>query len=181
MPGLEDTSSLFYIQASQPRFQQPDFDDYEDLSCVLESVCRLDSESLIMRWDTGFCPFNYKYAVSDMSEDILALLTEIQSRESGELDFRWCSDEFRANWLVAWDAADISITATWEDIPFNLAEVFQKLDSRVTMSTSDFLAEWKKPLEVIYQAATSTHFPELNLDRLRDVMERIPYYGVLYR
>ena len=69
----------FYIQASNPRFQDSINIYDESLSDAIESVFPLNTENAILVWNYISIPLSYKYDISYMIEDILQLLDELQN------------------------------------------------------------------------------------------------------
>lgn len=173
--------TCFSIQASNPRalssFQAED----EGLVDAIQTVFPLESEFAFIIWNWVYVPVSYKYDFSLMIEDVINLLEAMMAASNGELAISWASNTFSATWKVSWEQ-ETTVAATWDSTLGDTASLLRERSS-LTVPTQDFIAEWKRPLELVGNALVTAGYKarELpGLERLVRVSQRIPRYGVLY-
>lgn len=173
----------FYIQASNPKFQEStDFED-ESLSDAIENAFPLNTESAMLVWNYISVPLSYKYDISYMIEDILQLLNELQNKEEGELRINWIPDTFRCDWAIKWGAENIEIQSQWECTVGHLEKILNQ-NSNISLSKKAFISEWKRVLGIVITGLKGCGYSE---DKIRHMNQLIEQYrsineeGQLYK
>lgn len=173
----------FVIQAGNPRtLQQFDADD-ESVADALQTVFPLQAEDALLNWNGIFVPLSYKYDVSLMIEDAVALVREVLHHSSGQMTVHWPSNTFAATWRVSWTREVVKIDADWMQVVGG-TEALLRAKPAVAVAKADFVAEWKKLFETTIVALDRSGYSVTTLrglDLLRDVAEELPSYGALYR
>lgn len=173
----------FFIQASNPKFQESiDFKD-ESLSDAIENTFPLNTESAILVWNYISVPLSYKYDISYMIEDILQLLNELQNKEKGELRINWLPDTFRCDWAIKWGAENVEIQSQWECTVGHLEKILNE-NSNISLSKKAFICEWKSVLGIVITGLKGCGYSE---DKIRHMNQLIEQYrsineeGQLYK
>ena len=173
----------FYIQASNPRFQESINIYDESLSDAIESVFPLNTENAILTWNYIRIPLSYKYDISYMIEDILQLLDELQNKEKGELRINWLPDTFRCDWLIKWSAENMEIQSRWECTVGHLENILNQ-KSNMELSKDVFISEWKRVLGIIITGLKNCGYSEDKIQHMAQLMkqyESINEEGQLYK
>jgi len=173
----------FYIQASNPRFQDSINIYDESLSDAIESVFPLNTENAILVWNYISIPLSYKYDISYMIEDILQLLDELQNKEKGELRINWLPDTFRCDWLIKWSAENMEIQSKWEGTVGHLENILNQ-KSNMQLSKTLFISEWKRVLGIVITGLKSCGYSEDKIQHMAQLIERyesINEEGQLYK
>lgn len=179
---MNDTNSHFSIQASNPRtLIRYDAND-TTLSEAIQTVFPLETEHAIMSWNWIYVPLSYKYDLSMMIDDIIALANDVLSSPQGSRTIHWPSNTFASLWTIDWTHPNITVEAEWTSVVGD-TESMLSARSKVTMGAVDFVEEWKQPLELIMGSLTSAGYGAslLGMDRLLAVVGRIGRPGILYR
>lgn len=176
-------SMSFFIQASNPRFN--DTLDTEDkvLSEAIESVFPLNTENAILTWNYICIPLSYKYDISYMIDDILCLLQDIETNNYGKKTIQWLPDTFRCNWLIEWCDDKIQIVSVWENVVGNFQGILNE-KNKVSLSVTDFVSEWKEVLAVVIRGLECCGYNiyQINdMNLLLEVYKKINCSGILYR
>src|SRR5438067_2089483 len=147
----------FVIQASNPRALVCFDADDASLSDAIQTVFPLEAEYALLTWNWIYVPLSYKYDLSLMVDDIIALVEAMTSEEGGHKSIRWPSNTFAATWNIDWKGGEATITATWECV---IGSTEGLLNSRpiVVVGFRDFVREWRRPLEVVTSALESAGY-----------------------
>lgn len=176
-------SLSFYIQASNPRFQESTNLYDESLSDAIESAFPLNTENAILVWNYISIPLSYKYDISYMIEDILLLLNELQNKEKGELRISWLPDTFRSDWLIKWSAENMEIQSQWECTVGHLENILNQKPN-MTLSKNSFISEWKRVLGIVITGLESCGYSEDKVQHMNQLIEQyksINEEGQLYK
>jgi hypothetical protein len=141
----------FAIQTSNPIATGQISDDDMTLGEAIESIFPLLTEFAIIIWHDVYVPLNYKYDVSVMFEDILAMMSAIATREFGDLSIDWPSNTFCAKWRLSWKANELSIETHWTSV-LGGAEEMLNACPQLTMDKNQFLAEWCGLIRIVRNA-----------------------------
>ena len=171
----------FAIQASNPTTLEAR-DDSTTLSDAIESVFPLNTEDAILKWNYIFVPLGYKYDMCLLIDDVLNIITEMHTHPQGSLTVTWPSSTFLATWRMTWAAGTLDVHAEWFDV---VGSTETLLTSRpdLKIGIDDFIAEWKRPLQIIESALTAAGYDESlpGLGLLRATIANIVGEGELYR
>lgn len=173
----------FAVQASNPRFVSTFDADAQSLSDAIQTVFPLETEYAIVVWNWVYVPLTYKYDISMMAEDLVNLIDLMLSNECGKQTIHWPSNTFAATWRVEWSNEVATVSADW-DCVLGETEPILKNRPTIVLQTVEFVAEWKRPLEVVADALTAAGYtPQqlVGMRRLRDLVEKIDHCGTLYR
>jgi hypothetical protein len=172
----------FFIQSSNP-CSSPECDaDDASLSDAVQTVFPMVTESMIMVWSGVYIPLGYKYDVSLMVDDIIDLCNDILLTKEGRRCVHWPSNTFAAVWDVAWDSSAVTVNAQWSRVVGGM-EAMLASKSSISVPRADFLAEWKRPLEIADGALHRAGYKPEQIPRLvalHDLVARLPQYGRLY-
>ena len=171
----------FTLQASNPQpVLQFDSDD-ASIADAIQTIFPLNTERAFLNWNYVYVPLSYKYDLSLMIDDVIGLIETIAGNARGTTSIHWPSNTFAATWTLAWNDEHLTIDAEWRSVSGN---VEQLLSARphIVLRTGEFLAEWKRPLDIILKALSAAGYNEglRGMARLRRVVEVIPGSGLLY-
>jgi hypothetical protein len=173
----------FWIQAGTPRSSGRHDPAASGLDEVIETVFPLETEDALIVWKATPVPLSYKYDLSVMMEDLLDLLDSLLGESSGEYSLTWPSNTFRAEWKVRWEDQRLTIEADWQSVVGGTEQVLNAA-GRLDVSVKQFVAEWKRPLELIEDAIRSCGYSVdvlPDIERIQRVVRKIPGSGYLYR
>lgn len=139
---------IFKIQAGNPVINTISERKELTLPELMEDVFSMDTDDAIMFWNHMCIPLSYKYDISYMIDDILAMLDDIQSHVEGSLRIEWLPDTFRCDWDIVWRENNVIITSFWERVVGNIANQLN-LSNSVVLERNQFLREWNNILTVI--------------------------------
>jgi hypothetical protein len=172
----------FAVQVSAPRTTCPISKTDRTLGDVIETIYPLNTEFALVVWNNVFVPISYKYDVSVIVDDILAMVAAIAHNEFGHMNIWWPSNTFRANWTLAWNATEITIDSHWESV-IGGTEALLNAASVVTVEKVLFLAEWGSLLRMLRESiGDCSKGIELSLDlcALDNALKDVPWRGQLY-
>lgn len=174
-------SYRFAIQASNPRSSKTGNAGDRTLEDAMETVFPLEAEYAILIWNWIYVPLTYKYDLSLMVRDIVRVVDSVLSHATGSTTVQWPSNTFAATWRIEWEARSIRIDAEWTCV---LGDVEALLCGRptVVMTPNRFVAEWKRPLEIIAAALSRAGYTEelVGMPDLLAVLNKIEQRGSLY-
>ncbi len=175
-------SYRFTIQASSPRFTNEFDPEDESVSDAIQTAFPLETESAILSWNWVYVPLSYKYDLSMMVECVVELVGELDANVAGRKTIQWPSNTFASTWQLEWSDGVVTIHSEWLSVVGGSESALTAV-SAVVMDCSAFLAEWKRPLEVVVAALVSAGYTsELRgMDQLVATTRKIRRYGVLYQ
>ena len=175
-------SYRFAIQASNPRFLA-EFDATDtNLSDAIQTIFPLETEYALLVWNWVYVPLTYKYDLSLMIDDVIELIEEMISNPSGNRTIHWPSNTFASSWRIEWDGGKTSVVAEWMCV-LGDTEAMLAMKPKVMLESSEFIEEWRRPLEVIAAGLCSAGYNATNLpgfERLQMVVSKIGRCGTLY-
>jgi hypothetical protein len=181
--GSDIMSYRFAIQASNPRFVS-EFDVNDtNLSDAIQTVFPLETEYALLVWNWVYVPLTYKYDLSLMVDDMIGLVEVMISEPSGNLTIQWPSNTFAATWRIGWDSGTTKVQAEWLCV-LGDTEAMLATKPNIVVQTADFIAEWRRPLEVIVSGLDAAGYNATNLPgigRLQALVGKIGHCGMLYR
>ena len=174
--------SEFVVQAGVPAARIELDPTDSTLSEAMQTVFPLATEAAILFWKNTCIPLSYKYDMSVMMADVLVMLWSITSAPVGRWAVTWPSSTFMATWEVEWAGGLVSITSNWQRVAGDVESVLNAKPV-VSAAVDEFVAEWRRPLEIVETGLrragyTEDALPDLAL--LRRVLSRLPRLGVLY-
>jgi hypothetical protein len=172
----------FFIQSSSPRSSLNCDPDDASLSDAIQTVFPMDTERMIMVWNYVHIPLGYKYDVSLMVDDIIVLCNDILRAQEGRRRVHWPSNSFAVIWDLVWDAGTVAVNAQWNRVVGGTESVLASKSS-ISIQRVDFLAEWKRPMEVVENALRMAGYTPEQIPRLVDLhnmVVRLPQHGYLY-
>lgn len=172
----------FDIQAGSPRCLKKFDGEDRSLSDALQTVFVTNTEDLLLCWNAVYVPLSYRYDFSFLIEDVVDLCTAIRASASGSRQIAWPTNTFRVDWTLRWAGESLSIDSSWETV-LGGTEALLNSRSSVSLATSAFLAEWKRPLQISHEALLSAGYRAgklRTLDRLGDLVTSLPRFGVRY-
>ena len=172
-----------YIQTSAPQTTEIYDGEDETIGEALETIFPLFTEDAILFWNHIAIPLSYKYDISVMFADILALVAKVAELNSGTSEIYWPSDTFACKWRVRWSQKEVRIDCIeWASVTGGLESTLA--ESGIVECTRDqFLAEWKRLFEVIERALAESgyHAQQLpEMTQLSMLKNKISGSGVLY-
>lgn len=172
----------FFIQSSNPCSSSECDADDASLSDAVQTVFPMETERMIMIWSGIYIYLGYKYDVSLMVDDIIDLCNDILQTKDGRRCVHWPSNTFAAVWDVAWDSSAVIVNAQWNRVVGGIEAILASKPS-ISVPRADFLAEWKRPLEIAEGALQRAGYKPEQIPRLvalHDLVARLPQYGRLY-
>lgn len=173
----------FWIQAGDPRTTRHFDDEDTNLDEAVETIFPLRTESAFMVWRGVHIPLGYKYDLSVMLNDILDMLERLGAEASGRHTVSWPSNTFSVEWNMKWRGEVLEIDAEWHSLAGDTEKILKNREN-IAVEKDSFIAEWKKPLENIVEALTSSGYDEERLpgmSRLAKQCKEIRRPGILYR
>lgn len=174
---------VFYIQASNPRFIKGINDEDKSLSEAVESAFPLNTENAMLVWNYISVPLSYKYDISYMVDDIIDLLSILQSQNCGKKIIHWLPDTFRSDWKISWDNGKIEIQAHWECTIGHLEKILNEHEI-VSLTIKNFESEWREVLYMVIKGLESCGYDIKRIEGMEDLLKqynRISDSGILYR
>jgi hypothetical protein len=176
-------ATAFIIQASNPRAELIHDIEDESLSDAVQAVFPMETEDMLMVWNGIYVPLSYKYDVSLMVDDILDLCGNLLAATEGHRVIWWPSNTFAAVWDVKWCSNVVTIKAQWHRVVGG-TEALLAAKPCISIPVDDFLAEWKRPLELVADALRGAGYTQEQISRVSDIDEavvKLPMHGQLYR
>lgn len=131
----------FHIQVSNPVTCPIEEDNIESLGEVIEDLFPMDTEDAYICWNGISVALSYKYDISVIISDILYMLEEVTSLNSGNISVNWPSNTFRADWDISWVDDELMCKSNWESVSGSIEAILNE-HSTVTTSTTSFINEW---------------------------------------
>jgi hypothetical protein len=172
----------FWIQASNPAVTGEFDPDDENLEEALETVFPLTTEVALLSWNYVVVPLDYKYDLSLMSLDLLAMLDRLQESDSGTYTNPWVSNGFRCDWTLTWAGPELSITADWQSVGRGLERELRAA-GELTLPVAQFRREWKAVLGRFSSALAAGGYRTDRIQGMADlarVHDGIDHPGALY-
>lgn len=173
----------FYIQASKPRAAGAYDAEDNSLGEAVETAFPLDTESAVMVWHHLYIALSYKYDVSVIISDLVAMLTALMRPGPGTHEVQWASNTFLSRWKLRWNTEnELTVDAEWTAVVGVPVDVVQRAGG-IRMPKEQFVAEWKELLSRVLTALTASGYGEAQvagLAELRQLHEQLPRRGVLY-
>lgn len=135
-----------------------------------------------MTWNGVYIPLGYKYDVSLMTDDILNLCHDMLARAEGHRRINWPSNTFSTTWDVRWRSDVVSIDTRWNRVVGGTEGVLTERQS-LSVPRRDFLAEWRRPLEIVSNALRCAGYESEQIPRiifLHEVLTMLPTEAHLY-
>lgn len=178
-----ETKVSFQIQASNPRALQAfDPDDHSVLD-AMQTVFPMNTEDAYMVWNGIHIPLSYKYTVSFMMSDVLAIIRRLTSDATGILSNRWPTNDLEATWYIQWTGEDLAIRSEWEAVVGNTAHLLAARPT-IAMNKQEFISEWKQVLGISLRALQHAGYTDkhlIDILELEVIYRSISEPGVLYR
>ncbi len=172
----------FWIQASDPFSIVVAGGKVADLAEAIETIFPMNTEAAILVWGRANIRVSYKYDLSVVIDDLLPMLWEIMSQESGQYLVYFASNTFSATWNIFWERDKLSISATWGNVcgwfDQDLANT-----SQLDIQVHKFLSEWKMILKKLILAIDKSGIAIERLneyEKLQQIYSSIKNYGCLY-
>jgi hypothetical protein len=170
----------FFLQAGSPSSLAVLDPDALDLSLASQRVFPWVTEPLVMFWHGAPVALSYKYDVSVMLEDVICLVGEVSCSAEGFRALEWANSGFFARWILRWGAGRIQVVHEWMD-PHEArpeaAFALEALRRPVALPVVDFLAEWRRPLEIVSAALLDAGYGAEDLTRLPALDQAIARTG----
>jgi hypothetical protein len=145
----------FLVQASDPRPSKLVGPNDSSLGEAIETIFPLCTEFALLVWNDVYVPLTYKYDISLMINDIIAMLGFVAARDEGSITVFWPSNTFRTRWILTWSATDLAITTTWESVIGGTESMLNKVAS-LDLDKNTFLLGWKPLLYKIKESILIT-------------------------
>ncbi len=172
----------FYIQVSNPRYNEVFNSEDIQLSDAIESIFPMNTENAFLVWNHIYIPLSYKYDLSYMIVDINKLIYSIMNNESGKLYISWLPDTFRTDWNVEWNSEYVCIISHWDYTIGHLESLLNK-NNRINIRKTDFINEWKELICILIRGLIKCGYDKENLVGMEDMIilyESIDGCGLLY-
>lgn len=118
-----------------------------------------------------------------LTDDIVLMVQIIGGSSSGQWSNHWPSSTFLAEWKFSWDADSIHVSADWKAVAGRALELLRE-DPVVVLKKSDFLSEWRRPLDIVLRALQRSGYSKQllpGMSSLSDALDLLPESGTLYR
>lgn len=175
-------TTSFEIQTGQPRTEAAHDPEDESLCDAIQGAFPLRTEHMFMVWNHVYIPLGYKYDVSLIVDDALDLVDAMLSEATGLRTIHWPSNTFASSWTVEWRGALVTIQATWSCV-LGGTESLLNASGPVVLPVDEFVAEWKRPFELVARALREAGYSEHQIPRLavlESVASRVRKHGRLY-
>jgi len=140
----------FHLEAGRP-VSTGDFDPTDEtLVEMVQTVFPLNTDGVMLEWSGARLVLNYKYDISMMIDDVVILITHLDSNQHGEMIINWVSSGFPYRWEVNWVAPRLEIHSSPHD-PSKTTLTGREL---ICDSIEGFTHKWNPVLNNIISAAT---------------------------
>ncbi|MDC0710856.1 hypothetical protein POL68_20445 [Stigmatella sp. ncwal1] len=112
---------------------------------ALQTICSLDDQAFLEWSDLKF-RLGYKYDLSIMLDDIVAMVLEVDSSEAGTYELDWPSSGFPYHWTLRWNGNEMEIVARARDEP-GAKDLTGR--EQIHIDRRGFLQEWQTLLRLI--------------------------------
>ncbi|MDB5105333.1 MAG: hypothetical protein JWP91_3022 [Fibrobacteres bacterium] len=172
----------FLIQASNPKFAGHHDDGDQNLDEAIESSFPLETESAFLVWHHIPIALSYKYDISVIAVDLIALLSKLLREPAGTHEVEWPSNTFHARWKMIWNGEGLTIESDWKSVVGGL-EAQLNASGQLRLSKKEFVSEWKEVLKRTIEGLKSNGYePHLivGMEDLAQLIDKIPGVGLLY-
>ena len=171
-------STDFLIQASCPTWTMSADPVDQTLCDAVQTVFPLDTEVALVVWRHVYVPLGYKYCVSFLVDDIIAMIERLTASSEGNWQLTWPSNEFAADWRFEWSGEQLRIRSTWHSVVGGTEEMLNQR-SEIHLGRQEFLAEWKKLLLTVDDALSAAGYTEATLPRTANLKRAIADLGTI--
>ena len=142
-----ETVFSFKIDAGNPRNSSAYDATDATLSEAIYTIFPMDTEDAMLFWGDEGIPLSYRYDISTMIDDILEMLSALQSNDTGTWSVAWSSNTFAGTWDFKWFENSLDIKAYWRE-EFEASE-YLKTHTALKVERTQFINEWKKITRVL--------------------------------
>lgn len=136
---------MINIQINNPVLLQIADAESMNLEDAIESIFPLDTEDLILIWNSLSIPLTYKYDISLMILDFIKVFHFLKDNKVDKLEIHWASNTFASIWRLKKRNASVEIKSEWKTVNGGAEGIFNKLNEN-TILINDFAEEIKKLL-----------------------------------
>ena len=132
----------FKINACNPKHNSVFDKEDRRLSEAIYTIFPMDTEDAIVSWGDEDISLSYRYDIGTMIDDILEMLSAVQSNDTGTWSVAWPSNTFAGNWDFTWFENSLEIKAEWRE-EFEASDYLKRHDV-LKIKKDKFLDEWRK-------------------------------------
>ena len=173
----------FIIQASNPHSAADHDVRVDSLGDAIETVFPLNTEDALLIWNHIYVPLSYKYDIAIIMSDVLDIIEAIHASPQSSHSVHWPSNTFAAIWNMRWDQGMIEVQSKWNCVVGG-TEALLVSKPEIRIPCEDFVAEWKRPLQIAERALAKAGYSVeqvSELGRLQTVLANCNRDGQLYR
>ena len=111
------------------------------------------------------------------------MVNTLLSEANGAMEIHWPSNTFASIWKLQWNKDCLTIDSDWSCV-IGGTEKLLTMVGNLQLSRIEFIAEWKKLLVIVADALRQSGYTEAQIGEMRelkDVIAKIPSFGLLYR
>jgi hypothetical protein len=139
---------MFKINLAEPTtFLKRDLND-STLFEAIETVFPNMNDYFQIIWNGVEIDMSYKYDLDVIIIDMIDILFDMNSKDSGSFKLDWPSSSFDSTWILKWESSRLEIESIWRSASGNINE----LNKRNILKTDldSFKLELMKPLTLVY-------------------------------
>lgn len=159
---------------------QPGVKDSQDtrLGEALESCFPCLEDGALLYWNGVAVPLSYKYDLSLIIHDVIALVRHLRTCSRGNLVICWPSNTFHATWHLEVVAGRLRITASWNSVSAQFGPLEDQLNGApvVEVSQADFMKQWVALLRLARQALLDTGYVPGELEDDGPLLEELTHH-----
>ena len=176
-------SADFWIQASCPKWTTKASQEDDTLCDAIQTIFPLDTEVALLVWRNVYVPLNYKYCVSFLVDDIIAMIDQLMGAADGRWKLEWPSNDFAATWEFQWHDDHLEIDTQWRVVVGGTEDLLRQRP-KLEISLAAFLGEWTKLLVTVLEALRAAGYDEATLPRLKQLAQgaaKVGRVGKIYQ
>jgi hypothetical protein len=159
---------------------QPGVKDPQDTSLgeALESCfpCMMDGARL--GWNGVSVPLSYKYDLSIIVHDVVALVQQLRTCPTGSFFINWPSNTFQGSWRVTTAGGRVQVTASWDSVSAQDGPLEDALNAAPVVETVqvDLMDQWVGLLRLANQTLLDTGYRPDELEDYNPLVAELAHH-----
>lgn len=171
----------FWIQTGAPTAALSRDHCDETLSDAVQTIFPIFTEEAFVAWGPEYIALNYKYEVSEILDDLVALLARVVASPTGRAVVHWPCSSFSGEWTVAWTEESVTVGAAFLAVRGTTPATISAM-SPLVVPRDRFIAEWAGLLRIVHEALRHAGYGVdfTPLEPLTSLVTLLPAGGLLY-
>lgn len=185
--GLQDPEwvTSFMLQAGFVEGMLYSPGKYINTAVALRECFGQVREAAIVLWNTVPVAFDYPEVMAEILPQLAETLTYVLKEKAGNAQIELDTEHLAFSWELSWGGKLIELNGEWQRVPGGHVDALNAF-SRIEMRKSDFLSEWKLPLEQALHVLEGVGLKprgqaaQQDLRKMQTLVERIEASGRWY-